>query len=194
MAIRLLGGQARGFVLQTPPEEITRPTAILLKRRLFDWRQDWSEWSFVDLCAGSGSMGLEALSRGARQVWLNELNKTAYRVLAKNVERWQEQVTMEEGQTLNLTQLDFRKVIEKIKQQPSFNHGQVVLFFDPPYEQKQLYQQFWEAVQGLYVEVWVESDNLKGVKLNQQTEHLSSLVKEVEQGQHWVLVGKPLSR
>lgn len=193
MAIRLLGGRARGFVLQTPPESITRPTAILLKRRLFDWRQDWSELCFVDLCAGSGSMGLEALSRGAARVWLNELNRTAFRVLEKNVTEYRHKQLSESAQELVVTQLDFRRVLEKLAAS-TWNAANVVIYFDPPYEAHELYAQFWDAVPGLACELWVESDNLKGVKLADQRQHLSSLVKEVEQGQHWVLVGKPLSR
>ena len=190
MAIRLLGGRARGFVLQTPPENITRPTAILLKRRLFDWRQDWSGECFIDLCAGSGSMGLEALSRGAAHVWLNEINKTAFRVLEKNVELWKKQQGLEE-QELTLTQLDFRKVLEKLHTSGQFAGKDVVIYFDPPYEQKELYAAFRQASQGLPMEVWVESDDLKGVKLAEEREHLSSVVKEVTQGSHWVLVGRP---
>lgn len=190
MAIRLLGGRARGFVLQTPPENITRPTAILLKRRLFDWRQDWSGECFIDLCAGSGSMGLEALSRGASRVWLNEINKTAFRVLEKNVEQWKNQQGLDD-QLLTITQLDFRKVLEKLSASSQFADKEVVVYFDPPYEQKELYAAFWQASQGLPFEVWVESDELKGVKLADAREHLSAVVKEVTQGSHWVLVGRP---
>jgi 16S rRNA (guanine966-N2)-methyltransferase len=162
----------------------------MLKRRLFDWRQDWSGECFVDLCAGSGSMGLEALSRGASHVWLNEINKTAYRVLEKNVEQWKSQQGLIE-QRLTITQLDFRKVLDKLHTSSEFASREVVIYFDPPYEQKDLYLDFWRASQGLDMEVWVESDELKGVKLAEQRQHLSSVVKEIAQGSHWVLVGRP---
>ena len=190
MALQLLGGRARGFVLQTPPEDITRPTAVLLKRRLFDWRQSWQGLSFVDLCAGSGSMGLEALSRGADVVWLNEINKHAQRVLQKNVGEWHTKQGLLAGESLQVFQLDFRKLLERVRQDARLMNENTVLFFDPPWEEHALYRAFWEAVRGFPGEVWVESDNQKGVALEEQRQHLHSVVKEVVHGQHWVLVGR----
>lgn len=138
-------------------------------------------------------MGLEALSRGASRVWLNEMNRTAFRVLEKNVAEYRHKQMTDSTQELVATQLDFRRVLEKLAAS-NWNATSVVVYFDPPYEAHDLYAQFWDAVRGLECEFWVESDNLKGVKLADQRQHLSSLVKEVEQGQHWVLVGKSLSR
>jgi 16S rRNA (guanine966-N2)-methyltransferase len=194
MTIQLLGGRARGFVLQAPPEDITRPTAVLLKRRLFDWRQNWEGRNFVDVCAGSGSMGLEALSRGAEHVWLNEIHKVASRVLEKNVASWHDKQGLLEGQTLQVVQQDFRVFLKQLRANPLVENERTVLFFDPPWEQHALYGAFWEAVRGFPGEVWVESDEQKGVRLADQNQHLSSVVKEVTQGKHWVLAGRPLPR
>lgn len=190
MAINILGGKARGFILQVPPESITRPTAVMLKRRLFDWRQDWSGLSFVDLCAGSGAMGLEALSRGAQRVWLNEPNRTAAKVLEQNVARYREKIGLELDQELIVTQKPFASFL---KHWPTPQSG-VVLYFDPPYEKHALYAEFWEMAHGLDSEVWVESDEQKGVKLIEQRQHLSEVIKEVSQGSHWMLVGRVSSR
>ncbi|MBY0517659.1 MAG: RsmD family RNA methyltransferase [Bacteriovoracaceae bacterium] len=194
MSLSLLGGRARGFVLQSPPDNITRPTGVLLKRKLFDWRQNWEGLNFVDLCAGSGSMGLEALSRGAQNVWLNEMSKVSYRVLEKNVKNWHDKQGLDEGQQLHLSQLDFRSFLERLRSNPSVENEQTVLFFDPPWEQHSLYEDFWKRVSGFPGELWVESDDQKGVRLVEQKKHLSSLVKEVTHGQHWVLVGRALPR
>src|SRR5687767_5614459 len=85
MSLRILGGKAKGLPLLLPPEGITRPTSSLLRRRPFDFRQDWDGWCFVDLCAGSGSMGLEAWSRGARQVLLVEAHPKVLDLLGRNL-------------------------------------------------------------------------------------------------------------
>jgi 16S rRNA (guanine966-N2)-methyltransferase len=194
MAMQILGGRGRGFVLQAPPEDITRPTGVLLKRRLFDWRQDWEGHNFLDLCAGSGSMGIEALSRGAQHVWLNELHKVSHRVLSKNVENWQQKQGLDEGQTLEMLQLDFLAALKRLRSDPRVENENTVIFFDPPWERHAMYAAFWEAVRGFPGEVWVESDDQKGVALAEQRQHLSSIVKEVQQGKHWVLAGRALPR
>lgn len=189
MAISLIGGRARGFQLHSPPESITRPTSVLLKRRLFDWRQHWHDYKFVDLCAGSGSMGLEALSRGASEVWLNEINKNAMRVLEKNVDNFKSKMGLQEGEQIYLSQLDYRKFLAKLASSPSAWGEDVVLFFDPPYEEHQLYAELWSHLQDFKGEIWIESDEKKGVSLAAQRQHLN-VIKEVTQGQHWLLVGK----
>ena len=84
MSLKILGGLARGFPLATPKSDTTRPTAVLIKRKLFDWRQHMDDYVFIDLCAGSGAMGFEAFSRGAQKVLLNELMRGAFLTLKDN--------------------------------------------------------------------------------------------------------------
>ncbi len=194
MSLRLLGGEARGFLLQAPPEKITRPTAALLKRRLFDWRQDWSERCFVDLCAGSGGVGLEALSRGARALWLNESHRDAYRVLEKNVRRWSDQGHGERLGVPRLQHGDFRRLLGELAKSAQWCHSECTLFFDPPYEEHALYQQFFELVRGLPCELIIEGDTQKGPPLSELRQHLSGAVKEFAQSTHWLLVARPLPR
>lgn len=137
-------------------------------------------------------MGLEALSRGAQNVWLNEPNRVATRVLQKNVERWHEKIKLDVGQTLQVTSFDFTALVTRLLALPE--QSGLVLFFDPPYENHRMYQDFWTAVQGFAGEVWVESDELKGVRLNDQRQHMSEIIKEVSQGDHWLVVGRARAR
>jgi hypothetical protein len=74
MSIQILGGLARGRTLDVPTGNLIRPTSVMLRRRLFDARQDMSSFHFYDLCSGSGSVGIEAWSRGAEALFLNEKN------------------------------------------------------------------------------------------------------------------------
>jgi 16S rRNA (guanine966-N2)-methyltransferase len=63
MSIKILGGIAKGTILFLPDEKLTRPTLVLLKRKIFDAIQNFDGKIFIDACAGSGAIGLEAWSR-----------------------------------------------------------------------------------------------------------------------------------
>ncbi len=85
MSINIQGGKAKGLSLALPNPKNARPTSALLKRRFFDSNQDLSGHDFYDICAGSGSIGLEALSRGAKSVTFIELASNNLSVLKKNI-------------------------------------------------------------------------------------------------------------
>jgi 16S rRNA (guanine966-N2)-methyltransferase len=85
--LRIIGGRWRGRRLHTPDGLAVRPTADRVKACMFDVLQDLVPGARVaDLFAGSGNLGLEALSRGAREVVLVESAPTALRVLRRNLE------------------------------------------------------------------------------------------------------------
>jgi 16S rRNA (guanine966-N2)-methyltransferase len=64
--MRIIGGEARGRVVRLPTGSRIRPTADRVKESLFNILHSVEGSSFLDLFAGSGNVGLEALSRGAR--------------------------------------------------------------------------------------------------------------------------------
>jgi 16S rRNA (guanine966-N2)-methyltransferase len=64
--MRIIGGEARGRQIRLPKGCCIRPTADRVKKSLFDILATVEEVSFLDLFAGSGNVGMEALSRGAR--------------------------------------------------------------------------------------------------------------------------------
>lgn len=89
--MRLISGQFKGRLLKTPPEG-TRPTADRAKEMLFDIlnallmrsQRQWSRVRFADVFAGSGAVGLEAVSRGSKNVWLFEKNPVAQKIIRQN--------------------------------------------------------------------------------------------------------------
>ena len=69
--MRVIAGKARSLPLKTIPGMDTRPTTDRIKETLFNMLQNHLyEASFLDLFAGSGAIGIEALSRGAEKLFL----------------------------------------------------------------------------------------------------------------------------
>ncbi len=188
MTVKILGGVARGFPLALPRSDSTRPTSVLIKRKLFDWRQDLGGHTFIDLCAGSGAMGFEALSRGAEKVVLVDADKGAFLTIRKNRDELMRAFRFEES-SFQLSQTDARKFVER---ETGYFNEDTILFFDPPYEDHALYDQVLLGLKekGFGGEVWVETDRLKGPPRDKITQAFVSIIKIVEQGDHFVVVGK----
>ena len=89
MPLRVIAGSARGVRLQTPSGSATRPTSARLRESLFGMLEaaDADLSSVLDLYAGSGALGIEALSRGAGRCVFVESNRRVCRVLRDNLER-----------------------------------------------------------------------------------------------------------
>ena len=84
--LRLTGGEFRGRLIKTPKDLTTRPTQARLRQALFNSIQFQLQDSVVlDLFAGSGALGFEALSRGASRVVFVETSKAALKMLAENI-------------------------------------------------------------------------------------------------------------
>ena len=84
--MRIITGSARGAKLQAPAGETTRPTAERTKEAIFSMLQNGiAERRVLDLFAGSGQMGLEALSRGAAHAVFVERDKAALAAVRANV-------------------------------------------------------------------------------------------------------------
>ena len=87
--VRIVGGRFRSRVLRAPRGVTTRPTTDRVKEALFSAlasRLDFSGLSVLDLYAGTGALGLEALSRGASRVVFVESDREALRALEHNVD------------------------------------------------------------------------------------------------------------
>lgn len=86
--LRIIAGEDRGRRLKTPKDDSVRPTASMAREALFSILQDLVPGSrFLDLYAGTGAVGLEALSRGAEAVTLVENHRTIHPLLKENIQR-----------------------------------------------------------------------------------------------------------
>jgi 16S rRNA (guanine966-N2)-methyltransferase len=84
--MRIIGGEAKGRTLHFPSRSKERPTSDFLREALFNLLGPLQNKTFLDLFAGSGSVGLEAASRGAQVVYFVEKNKQLVEVIKKNIQ------------------------------------------------------------------------------------------------------------
>lgn len=85
--MRVISGQAKGRKLYAVPGDRTRPISDRVKQALFDiLAAEVIEARFLDLFAGTGSVGIEALSRGAERAVFVERSTAAVRVIRRNLE------------------------------------------------------------------------------------------------------------
>ena len=126
--IRVIGGQWRGRKLPVLSSDGLRPTADRIKETLFNWLMfDIRECRCLDLFAGSGSLGFEALSRGANEVVLVEKEAGVAKQLTENLIR----LSATQGKVMHTDALQFL-------QTPA--HPFEVVFLDPPFHQQLLPQ------------------------------------------------------
>ncbi len=124
--MRVIAGSARSIPLKSPPGDHTRPTTDRIKETLFNMIQrDIPGCSFLDLFAGSGQIGIEALSRGAAWCVFVENDRAALDCLDENLRK-----TKLAGKTSVLKQDTF-VALTTLEYKYSFD----VIFMDPPYEQ-----------------------------------------------------------
>lgn len=87
MPIRVIAGKAKGRKLKMVPGDATRPVTDRVKESLFNIiRYDLHQSNFLDLFAGTGSVGIEALSQGASYVRFLDTNRRAIQVIKENLE------------------------------------------------------------------------------------------------------------
>jgi 16S rRNA (guanine966-N2)-methyltransferase len=130
MTLRIIGGELKGRKLITAAGMQTRPTADRVRESIFNILGASVRGAPVlDLFAGSGAMGIEALSRGAETVVFVDNDKTALAVLAKNIKT----CALEDSATI--IKWDILKNVDIIRSfVPAFN----LVFIDPPYNQNMI--------------------------------------------------------
>lgn len=122
--MRVVAGKYKGMQIISPPKSVKlRPTSDKIREALFDViRFDLVDTVFVDLFAGSGAVGIEAISEGANFVYFVEKNRIALETIKENIQRFGIQ---------NQCQLFHIDVFEFLK---TFSLTTVdFVFLDPPY-------------------------------------------------------------
>jgi 16S rRNA (guanine(966)-N(2))-methyltransferase RsmD len=120
--MRVITGKARGVVLKTPDGLATRPTADRVKEALFSVIQfDIPGMSVLDLFGGTGQLGIEALSRGAKSAVFVDAGDAACRIIKENLRR-----TKLESQA-RVVRADYLQFLKTCHERFG------IIFLDPPY-------------------------------------------------------------
>ena len=123
--MRVIAGSRRSLPLKAPKGQDTRPTEDRTKETLFNVLQnDIYNARFLDLFAGSGSIAIEALSRGAALAVLVENNAAAANCIKENLN------FTKFTQEAVLMQTDVYLALEKLRAEEPFD----IIFMDPPYK------------------------------------------------------------
>lgn len=139
-ALRIIGGRWRGRKLIFTPTTSLRPTTEVNRERLFNWLAPYlAGANCLDLFAGSGALGFEALSRGADRVTMVDISGLALEQLRSNAARLG-------TEAIDFYRADIPTQLAKINPQ-EFN----VLFLDPPYQTNLVVSSSWALETANYV-------------------------------------------
>lgn len=123
--MKIISGIYKGRKLEGFDIDGTRPTMDRVKESLFGMIQDYvKESTVLDLFSGSGNLGIEALSQGAKQSFLVDYNKKAYYTIKRNVQN----IGIENVSVFNL---DYKKALNHFFTE---NIKFDLIFLDPPYK------------------------------------------------------------
>ena len=124
--MRVIAGEYKGRKLKSPPSMQVRPTSDRLRETLFNViAPRISGARFLDLCAGSGAVGIEALSRGASFVTFVDRSRKMCGLVEANLDLCR--VPEDQTEVVNTTAEDF------LKQSDRSDVAWDIIFFDPPY-------------------------------------------------------------
>lgn len=128
--MKIISGKLKGRKLLGYTIKGTRPTMDRVRESIFAMIQDYLELSVcLDLYAGSGAMGIEAISNGADKCYFVDCNKEAIKILKQNIT------------LLNIQERSHVLETKDMKAVQYFVDGNIsfdLIFLDPPYEQKNL--------------------------------------------------------
>ena len=164
---RVIFGRLKHRIIDLPSINTTKSTTDALKESLFNclihrFQIDFSEWTVIDLFAGSGALGIESASLGSNQVLFFENNRTAYNIIQSNITN------------LNLKNISYvlRTKVENINLniiKKYINNNKILVFMDPPYKEinllKRQINRFIEAFKYNELLIVVETNNPQELKI-----------------------------
>lgn len=123
--MRIIAGKYRGRILKSPPDGKTRPTSDRLRETLFNILAPKidEETRILDLCAGTGAVGIEAISRGANHATFVDKSRKMCGVIEENLDLLK--IPEDQTEIFQTSAEDFLRRNEK--------KNWDIIFFDPPY-------------------------------------------------------------
>ena len=121
--MRIIAGKRKGLLIKTIDGDSTRPTRDMVREALFSILTGRIvDCKFLDLFAGSGAIGIEALSRGASESYFADINPQCIRVIKENIAK----AKFEDDS--HVYNLDYKQVLKKLR-----GNKFDIIFIDPPY-------------------------------------------------------------
>jgi 16S rRNA (guanine(966)-N(2))-methyltransferase RsmD len=148
-SININSGKYKGKKVLLPDVTTTRPTKSIVRNSIFNTLQnEIFDKNFIEMFAGSGSVGFEAISRGAKKLFLFEQGKEAIKNLKLNSQNFLDsEITIIQGDSFqNINQI--LKSVDKI-----------ILYIDPPFNIRQ-------GVENIYLQITKFIENLDKSKIN----------------------------
>jgi 16S rRNA (guanine966-N2)-methyltransferase len=164
--MRVIAGQLGGRRLRAPSGRVTRPTSDRVREALFSMLGQLDGLAALDLFAGSGALGIEALSRGAASAVFVERDGAALRVLRENLDAL--------GLTAPLAQVRRAQASSALQIARRRRETYDLLFIDPPYDTAHDWAPELSALLppllGAHARVVVESDRRMQLELDLDVE------------------------
>lgn len=133
--IQVIGGKFKGLKLESGKNEFLRPTKDRIKESIFDILQfKIINKNFIDVFGGTGQVGIEALSRGAKGVTILEMNKESADLIRKNISK------LKSTKNIKMINTDAKKYLQSTVQ--NFD----IAFLDPPYKDINLLNETLELI------------------------------------------------
>ncbi len=163
LTTRIIGGVHKGKQLELPSLEVTRSSKSILKESFFNVVQfEIIDTVFIEAFGGSGSVGLEAVSRGAKEAYFCEIDRKSYKTLQKNCN------TIDPSKTTAILGDTFQKVPQVLEQLKN-RKDEIILYIDPPFDfrdgMNEIYEKTFDIVRD------IENDNVMMVVF----EHMTTL-------------------
>ncbi len=165
--LRIIGGQWKRTKLSFPALDGVRPTPSRVRETLFNWLAPYIQGSVcIDLFAGSGALGMEALSRGAQQAFFVDQASQVCTTLNEHISRLNAN-----AQTIQANALDIAGLIDRVERLPD------IIFCDPPFNKGTMPK----LIEGLNASRWLD----KPTHIYIETE---ATLSELEAPSRWQLV------
>ncbi len=160
---KIIAGKYKGKILALPSLDTTRSSKSILKESFFNVLQfDIIDAIFIEAFGGSGSIGLEAISRGASEAYFCEIDKNSYKILRDNCKEVDEQLcTTIFGDTFE----KFPPLIQSLKNKTD----DIIVYIDPPFDFRDGMEDIYDKTYNLVRDI--ENDNVVLVTF----EHLTGL-------------------
>lgn len=148
---KIIAGKYKGKKIYLPSKEVTRSSKSILRESLFNTLQyDVIDKDFVEVFGGSGSVGLEALSRGAKYAYFIELDRDSFKTLEKNIE------LIDKSRATALFGDAFERIFD-IVDLLKRDKRKAYFYFDPPFSirdgMEDIYKRVFETIKKIPKEV-----------------------------------------